>query len=212
MADGLARILRELGKKNVAELASAWAQPQPEWARKRLLVLRLIAQHRRSAGQIADAVGVARATAFNYLDAVESRGVGALLTRGHSGGPDPTLGGADRAAGAEQLQLGQFRRAKEAQARIKARTKKSLAPSSVHALPGKAGGVLKVPRKTRAKKDAAQAEACKRELPARLDAATAEAGGRPARLWVLDEHRHGLLPVIRKRRPGCLVATRATTW
>lgn len=136
----MARILRELGKKSVEELTSAWAQPQPEWARKRLLVLRLIAQHKLSAGQIADAVGVARATVFNYLETVESRGVGALLTRGHSGGPDPTLGGADHAAFVEQLQLGKFRRAKEAQAWIKARTKRSLALSSVYTLLGKAGG------------------------------------------------------------------------
>lgn len=176
------------------ELAGAWAQPQPEWARKRLLVLRLIAQHKLSAEQIAEAVGVSRATVFNYLDTVESSGVGALLTRGHSGGPEPTLGGEDHDAFVEQLRQGKFRRAKEAQAWIKARTKKSLALSSVYALLGKAGGVLKVPRKTHARKAAAKTEAFKTELPARLDAATAEAAGRPVRLWVLDEHRYGLLP------------------
>lgn len=194
----MARILRALGKKSAEELAEAWAQPQPEWARKRLLVLRLIAQHKLSAGQIAEAVGISRATVFNYLETVESRGVGALLTRGHSGGPEPTLGGEDRAAFVEQLRQGRFRRAKEAQAWIKARTQKALALSSVYALLGKAGGVLKVPRKTHAKKDAAKTEAFKTELPARLDAATAEAAGRPVRLWVLDEHRYGLLPVIRR--------------
>ena len=194
----MARILREIGKNKLEELASAWAQPQPEWARKRLLVLRLIAQHELSAVQIAAAVGVSRATVFNYLETEESSGVTALLTRGHSGGPDPTLGGKEQVAFVEQLQLGKFRRAKEAQAWIKARTKKSLALSSVYKLLGKAGGVLKVPRKTHAKKDAAKAEAFKQELPARLDAATAEAAGRPVRLWVLDEHRYGLLPVIRR--------------
>jgi transposase len=194
----MARTLRELGKELLEELASAWEQAQPEWARRRLLVLRLIAQHELSAAQIAQAVGVSRATVFNYLDTAESRGVAALLTRGHSGGPEPTLRGEDQAAFVAQLRLGQFRRAKEAQAWIKARTKKSLALSSVYTLLGKAGGVLKVPRKTHAKKDAAQAEAFRQELPARLAAATTEAAGRPVRLWVLDEHRYGLLPVIRR--------------
>lgn len=194
----MARILRALGAKRLEELASAWAQPQPEWARKRLVVLRLIVQHELSAAQIAEAVGLSRATVFNYLETAESEGVAALLTRGHSGGPAPTLSGEDLAAFVEQLRAGKFRRAKEAQAWIKARTKISLALSSVYHLLGKAGGVLKVPRKTHAKKDAAQAEAFQQELPARLDAATAEAAGRPVRLWVLDEHRYGLLPVIRR--------------
>ena len=35
---------------------------QPEWTRLRLLVLRLIAQHELSAAQIAEAVGVSRAS------------------------------------------------------------------------------------------------------------------------------------------------------
>ena len=194
----MARILRELGKERAAELAAAWAQPQPEWARRRLQVLRLIAQHELSAAEIAEATGVSRATVFNYLERAQSGGIVALLQRGHSGGPEPTLSGADHAAFVEQLRQGKFRRAKEAQAWIRERTQRKLALSSIYTLLGKAGGVLKVPRKTHAKKDAAQTEAFKRELPARLAVVAAEAAGRPVRLWVLDEHRYGLLPVIRR--------------
>ena len=58
----MARTLRALEKKRREELAAAWAQPQPEWTRLRLLVLRLIAQHELSAAQIAEAVGVSRAS------------------------------------------------------------------------------------------------------------------------------------------------------
>jgi transposase len=194
----MARNLSKLGEPALTELAAAWAQPQPAWARRRLQVLRLIAPHRLSAAQIAAAVGVSRATVFNYLATVQAGGVAALLQRGHSGGPAPTLGAADHTAFVAQLRAGKFRRAKEAQAWIAERTRCQLALSSVYTLLGKAGGVLKVPRKTHARKDAAQAEAFKRELPARLDAATAEAAGRPVRLWALDEHRYGLLPVIRR--------------
>jgi len=194
----MARILRELGETVRKELAVAWEEPQLEWARRRLLVLRLIAQHELSAAQIAEAVGISRATVFNYLETAQEAGVAALLQRGHSGGPEATLVGADHTAFVEQLRQGKFRRVKEAQAWIKQRTKKTLALSTVYALLGKAGGVLKVPRKTHAKKDAAHAEAFKQDLPARFDAATTEAAGRKVRLWVLDEHRYGLLPVIRR--------------
>jgi transposase len=55
-----------------------------------------------------------------------------------------------------------------------------------------------VPRKSHAKKDPAKAVAFKAELPARLTAITGPAPTQPVRLWVLDEHRYGLLPVIRR--------------
>ena len=194
LADGMARILRKLGEHVVADLTTASAQPQPAWARQRLLVLRLIAQHELSAAQIAEAVGISRATVFNYLETAETQGVAALLQRGHSGGPEPTLANDDHAAFVEQLRAGKFRRAKEAQAWIERRTKRRLALSSVYTLLGKAGGVLKVPRKTHAKKDPLAAEIFKFTLPERL--AEASAGAERTRLWVLDEHRYGLLPVI----------------
>ena len=96
------------------------------------------------------------------------------------------------------MRAGKVRRAKEAQAWITARTKVALALSSVYTLLGKAGGVLKVPRKTHAKKDAAAAETFKATLAERLAAASVGAADRRLRLWVLDEHRYGLLPVIRR--------------
>ena len=194
----MARTFPSLGAAKVAELETAWQEHTAAWARQRLLVLRLVAQHELNAARIAAAAGVNRSTVFRYLDKFQTGGVAELLHRDYTGGKEPTLAGTDQTAFVEQLRLGKFRRAKEAQAWIKQRTNRALALSSVYTLLGKAGGVLKVPRKTHAKKDAAKTEAFKTELPARLAAATAEAVGRPVRLWVLDEHRYGLLPVIRR--------------
>lgn len=148
----MARKLRVLGQERMKELAAAWDKPQPDWARKRLQVVRLVAQHELTAAQIAEAVGVSRASVFNYVEAMESRGVAGLLERGHGGGPEATLEGADQEAFLAQLRAGKFRRAKDAQAWIRERTQRSLALSSVYTIVGKAGGVLKVPRKTHAKK------------------------------------------------------------
>jgi len=141
-------------------------------------------------------VGVGRSSVFRYLDKFLTAGVAGLLSRNYKGGPAPTLQGADREAFLEQLRQGRFRRAKEAQAWIKQRTKAELALSSVYTILGKVGGVLKVPRKTHAKKDAAATEAFKTNLADQL--ATASKGAQTLRLWVLDEHRYGLLPVIRR--------------
>lgn len=60
------------------------------------------------------------------------------------------------------------------------------------------GGKLKVPRKSHAKKDPVKAAKFKLERPARLRAVAGPAPTQPVRVWVLDEHRHGLLPVIRR--------------
>ncbi len=157
-----------------------------------------MAQHELNAAQIAVAAGVARSTVFRYLDKFLASGLTGLLAREHKGGHPPALDATEQAAFVEQLRAGKFRRAKEAQAWIKARTQRTLALSSVYALLGKVGGVLKVPRKTHAKKDADAAEAFKATLAEKLAAVSAEAEGRALRLWVLDEHRYGLLPVIRR--------------
>ncbi len=62
---------------------------------------------------------------------------------------------------------------------------------------GKLGGVLKVPRKTHAKKDAAKATEFQQTLCEKLRSLSVD-GGRPVRIWVADEHRYGLIPVVRK--------------
>ncbi len=100
------------------------------------MVLKLVGQHELSAEQIAVAVGVGRSTVFRYLDKFVAGGVAGLLQREYRGGPVPTLQGSDREAFLEQLRQGRFRRAKEAQAWIKARTKTELALSRTHAIEG----------------------------------------------------------------------------
>jgi transposase len=192
----MARKLPELGQTKAEELAAAWREHTEAWARQRLMVMKLVAQHELSAAQIAEAVGVGRSTVFRYLDKFLEGGIKGLLTREHKGGPTPTLQGAQREEFLEQLRQGRFRRAKEAQGWIREHTNKELALSSIYTLLGKVGGVLKVPRKTHAKKDPLAAEIFKFTLTERL--AEASAGAERVRLWVLDEHRYGLLPVIRR--------------
>ena len=71
----MARFLPELGAAKAAELDPAWREHTAAWARQRLLVLRLVAQHELTAAQIAAAAGVARSTVFRYLDKFLAGGV-----------------------------------------------------------------------------------------------------------------------------------------
>jgi len=194
----MARKLPHLGQELADQIEEAWKKPQEDWARKRLLVVRLVAQHELGVAQIAKAAGVCRQTVFTYRDRVIEGGVEGLLRREWGGGPTPAVRGALKQEFVERLEAGKFRQASDAQAWIKKRAKKSLTQSGVRKILRRLGGKLKAPRKSHAKKDRAKSEAFKEELPGLL---TQRVGPRPAqavRLWVLDEHRYGLLPVIRR--------------
>ena len=189
----MARKLPERGPELAAEIEAAWAQPQTDWARQRLLVVRLIAQHELTSEQIAKVADVSRKTVFNYRDTVVREGVAGLLTRDWAGGRTPVVRGAVADEFVQRLAAGQFRQAKDAQAWIKKRTRKKISESGALKILRRLGGKRKVPRKSHAKKDPAKAQAFKAELPAKLTAVVGASGTRPVRLWVLDEHRYGLL-------------------
>jgi transposase len=189
-----------LGEDRVREIEAAWARPQPDWARRRLLVVRLIAQHEHTVAGIMRIAGVCRRTVFTYRDKLVAGGVAGLLHRRHAGGPIPAVRGPVQAEFLDKLRAGKFRRAQDAQAWIQKRTRRTLSESGVRKVLRRLGGRLKVPRKSHAKKDPAKTAAFQRELPAKLEALAGPAAraGQPVRLWVLDEHRYGLLPVLRR--------------
>ena len=95
------------------------------------------------------------------------------------------------------LKAGQWKRAKEIQQWLQSQHQVKMGLKGVYYWLGKLGGVLKVPRKTHAQKDAAKAAEFQRTLCAKLRNLNV-AGGRPVRIWVADEHRYGLIPVVRK--------------
>lgn len=194
----MARKLPQLGQEVVEQIEKAWDQPQEQWARKRLQVVRLIAQHEMTVAQIMKVVDVSRGTVFSYRDKVVSGGIAELLSRKWKGARVPTVHGAVAEEFTQRLEAGQFRQARDAQAWIKKRTKKSLSESGVRKILHRLGGKLKAPRKSHVKKDAGKAQAFKATLASRLDEVVSAQPQRPVRLWVLDEHRYGLLPVIRR--------------
>ena len=125
-------------------------------------------------------------------------GLAGLLQRDWAGGRQPVVRGAVAAEFVRRLEAGQFRQAKDAQAWIKKRTRRTLSESGALKVLRRLGGRRKMPRKSHAKKDPAKAKAFKAELPARLTAVVGPVPAQPVRLWVLDEHRYGLLPVLRR--------------
>ena len=192
------RTLPKLGQEIVEQIEEAWRLPQEDRARKRLLVVRLIAQHEHTVAVIMKIAAVCRQTVFTYRDKVLSDGVKGLLKRDWAGARKPTVRGAVAEEFIEQLGQGKFRQARDAQSWIKKRTRKTLTESGVRKTIRRLGGKLKVPRKSHVKKDTKAAEEFRADLSNRLAKAVGTSPDKPVRIWVLDEHRYGLLPVIRR--------------
>jgi len=164
---------------------------------QRLLAMRLVASGGYTAAQIAEHLEVSRRQLFNWLAALKKGGVAGLLERQHGGGAPPKVTRKVMEAFQEGLQQGRWKRAKEIQQWLMRQHRVKMATSGVYYWLGKLGGVLKVPRKTHAKKDAAKTAEFRQTLCEKLKNLSVD-GGRPVRLWVVDEHRYGLIPVVRK--------------
>jgi transposase len=164
---------------------------------QRLLAMRLACSGQFTAAQIAEQVGISRRQFFNWASALKAGGVKKLLERQHGGGAAPRLKGKTLEELVAGLREGRWKRAREIQQWLQSRHQVKLKPSGVYYWLGKLGGVLKVPRKTHAAKDARQAAEFQQTLCDKLKSLNV-AGGRTVRIWVVDEHRYGLIPVVRK--------------
>ena len=164
---------------------------------QRLLAARMAASGEFTAAQIAEQIGISRRRFFDWMNALRTRGLEGLLERQHGGGAGARVQGRALTELQAGLAEGRWKRAKEMQHWLRERHAVKLKLTGVYYWLGKLGGVLKVPRKTHAHKDAAQAAEFQRTLCERLRNLNV-AGGRRVRLWVADEHRYGLIPVVRK--------------
>jgi transposase len=187
-----------LNRPDLAQaVAAALPLCQDVTSHQRLLTMRLAASGQFTASQIAEQIGISRRQFFNWVNALKAGGVEGLLGRQHGGGAAPQVGGKVLEELQAGLQAGRWKRAKEIQQWLRQKHDRKLGLSGVYYWLGKLGGVLKVPRKAHAQRDAAQSALFQRTLCDKLKSLNV-AGGRAVRIWVADEHRYGLIPVVRR--------------
>jgi transposase len=179
------------------EVAEALATCQDVKEQQRLLAMRMAAGGQMTAAQIAEQLGVSRRQFFNWVRTLKAGGVTALLQREHGGGAPARIKAPIQEQLLAGLQKGRWKRAKEIQAWLRQEHQTWLSLKGVYYWLGKLGGVLKVPRKTHARKDAVKSAEFQRTLCAQLKSLSV-AGGKAVRIWVADEHRYGLIPVVRR--------------
>jgi transposase len=164
---------------------------------RRLLAMRLAASGEFTAAQIAEQIGVSRRQFFHWVNALKRGGVEQLLEREHGGGQPAQVKPKVLQELQAGLQAGRWKRAKEIQQWLGQCHETRLSVKGVYYWLGKLGGVLKVPRKAHAHKDVAASIAFQQTLCEQLKNLNV-AGGSRVRVWVVDEHRYGLIPVVRR--------------
>jgi transposase len=179
------------------EVTEALASCKDVVSQQRLLAMRLACSGQLTAAQTAEQVGISRRQFFNWIEELKTGGVAGLLAREHRGGSATEVQGKVLEEFQAGLKTGRWKRAKEIQQWLRTQHQVKLGLKGVYYWLGKLGGVLKVPRKTHAKKDAAQGAEFQQTLCDKLKNLSV-AGGKPVRIWVIDEHRYGLIPVVRK--------------
>ena len=179
------------------DVITALADCQAVRDQQRLLAMRLAGSGQLTAAQIAESIGISRRQFFNWVKAFKAGGVPALLACTHGGGPPPRVTGAALTELQAGLQTGRWKRAKEIQTWLQQTHQIQLSVKGVYYWLGKLGGVLKVPRKAHALQPPGAAAAFQQTLCDKLKSLTV-AGGKRVRIWVADEHRYGLIPVVRR--------------
>ncbi len=157
----------------------------------------MAAQGKWTLEQIAVAVDAGRSTVAGWLKMLRERGFQALVSRQPGQSAPGALGADLQQEISAGLTQGRWWRGVELQRWLKAEHGIDLQMGGVYYYLGKAGGVLKVPRKTYAERDPVQAATFTEELGAKLAELPLDSN-RPVRVWMADEHRFGLISVVRR--------------
>ena len=187
-----------VGPEELEEVEEALKKTRELRARQRLKAIRLGILGQSTMEEVAGKVGVSRATIGTWAKNFRAGGMAAVLqTAFEERGRKGAVNGEVQKQIREKLAAGDFKRAKELRNWLSKEHGIELGIKAMYYWLGKVGGVLKVPRKTHACKDAAAAAAFKVELADRLDKLGLPSGAR-VRIWMVDEHRYGLISVVRK--------------
>ena len=126
------------------------------WQQQRLQAMQMATQGKWTLQQIGDAVGAGRSTVAGWLKLLRAEGFEALLRWKEGQGAPGKVPVEIQAAIQAGLAAGRWRRARDLLRWLQQEHGIEMGLGGAYYYLGKAGGVLKVPRRTHAKKDAAR--------------------------------------------------------
>lgn len=167
------------------------------WKKERLLALKLLLEGELDIAAVAHLVGRHRNSINDWIRLFRNGGIEALLTRGEGSGRKGKMTAEASVELTEKLKAGEFRTAGQAEAWLKEKHGIEFGTNSIYYQLGKLGGRLKVARPSHLKKDEEAASAFKVTLVEKMKGLELPAGCK-VKLWVYDEMRYGLHPLVRR--------------
>lgn len=191
----------KLGLPEVAAIiGEAHRKERAAWRKNRLLAVKLAAQGKMTSAEVADACGISRGHLFEWLKAVRTGGLEALLSMGKRGRPEGWRKDVPKKvmeAFEAKLKAGEFVTMEQARRWLEQEHGIKTDYQRVWYWAKKLKGVLKVPRPSHSGKNPLAADRFRQELGAKLEMLGLARGTR-AKVWVMDEARFGLHTMLRK--------------
>lgn len=188
------RTIKEFSPERLAELEKALDEVTDPKDRNRLLALKAVATGKLTSQEVATIHRVTRKTIFNWILLFRNGGVEELLRRRYTH-RQPGIDGETLDKLKVELGNGTFRRLKDVQQWL-GQLDVEMTVGNVGRWVKRLGGKLKVPRKSHVLKDEAKVKEFRDHLADKLRELAPDPSR--TRIWVADEHRHGLLPVVRR--------------
>ena len=194
----MARKRSRLDFKNEAdEVALRFVKEKELWKKERLQALKLLLETELSYAEVAEIVGKDPSSVTKWAGMFRKGGLDSLLVRGNGGGRKPKMPPEVQQTLTDQLKEGRFRTARQIEHWLKEEHQLEYGKGSIYYVLGKLGGRLKVPRPSHEKKDESKVEIFRSTLAEQLHALELPKDQKMS-LWVYDEMRYGLHPLLRK--------------
>ena len=188
----------QLDFKNEANEVVVRCKKEKElWKKERLQSIKLLLESESSYEEVAYIVGKHPSRIKAWAKLFRENGLAGLLIRGHGGGRKSKMSPEIEKHLVEKLRSGTFRTAGQILHWLKEEYQLEYGKDSIYYVLGKLGERLKVPRPCHQKKDPIKEIEFRTTLAEQLEALKLPKD-KEMSLWVYDEMRYGLHPLLRK--------------
>lgn len=181
---------------SLESLDSAYKASQEHHDRERLLAIRLAHQGSQTVEQIGSILKRGRATVARWVKAYREGGIEKLLHRGH-GGRKASLSHSDQEVMIDELYSGRWKRARDIQMWLQEERGINLKLGGVYYWLHRIKGSWKMPRPKHKDQNPESVGEFMKEIVSRLEALDVPSD-RDVHVWIEDEHRYGLISVLRR--------------
>lgn len=184
-------------RNEAGDVVSQFASQKVVWKKERLQTIKLLLETELTYEEVAGIVGRHPSRVKKWAKDFREGGLAALLVRGNGGGCKGRMTVEAKEALLQCLREGRFRTAPQIKGWLAEEFKIELSVKGVYYQLGKLKGRLKVPRPSHLKKDEDKERDFRVTLAEKLLALEIPKQ-KKVRLWVYDEMRYGLHPLVRK--------------